>query len=72
MVYAPVVYNEDVGDYIWLYLNKAQFIDAFTTNMSFGTPWQITGVRLRGFADTTKPSTQYFGMWGRADASVIP
>lgn len=71
MVYAPKVYDTTAGDYVWIHLNKASFVDAFTINMGFGNPWQITGVRFRAFADTDKPQTQQFGMFGRADASVI-
>ena len=72
MVYAPKVYDVDAGDYIWIQLNKAKFVEAWTINMSFGTPWQATGIRLRAYADTTKPQDQYFGMWGRSDLSVFP
>jgi hypothetical protein len=46
-------------------------VDAWTIGMAFGTPWNITGIMLRGYADTNKPSAQQFGMFGRADASVI-
>jgi len=71
MVYCPKVYDIDSGDYVWFHLNKAQFVDAFTINMTFGSPWQVANVTLRAYADTTKPQAQYFGMFGRADASVI-
>lgn len=71
MVYCPRVYDTDVGDYIWIHLHKAQFVDAWTIGMAYGTAWNITGISLRAFADTTKPSAQQFGMFGRADASVI-
>lgn len=70
-LYAPKVYDEDVGDYVWIYFHKVQFVDAFSANMTFGTPWQISNVNLRAFVDTTKPAAQQFGMFGRADASVI-
>jgi hypothetical protein len=70
-VYCPKVYNSDVGDYIWLYFNKCQFVDPFTIAMTFGTPWKATGLKLRAFADTTKPQAQLFGMMGRLDPSVI-
>ena len=71
MVYAPKVYNTDDGDYVWIHLNKAKFVEAWTVNMPFGSNWEVTGLRLRAYADTTKPADQYFGMFGRADASVI-
>lgn len=71
MVYGVRVYDEDVGDYIWYHLHKAQFVNAFTINMPFGQNWQVAGVAMRGFADTGKPSGQQFGMMGRRDPSVI-
>ena len=70
-LYAPKVYNEDVGDYLWIYLHKVQFVDAFSISMPFGSPWQISNLMLRAMADTTKPSAQIFGMFGRSDSSVI-
>lgn len=71
MVYAPVVYNEDVGDYIAIHIHKAKFVDAFTIPMTFGTNWQVQGVKLRAYADTTKPSAQQFLNWIRLDPSAI-
>ena len=70
-VYSPKVYDEDNGDYVWIYLHRAKFVEAWTINQTFGTPWQATGLRLRAFVDGNYPSAQQFGMWGRADASVI-
>lgn len=71
MVYAPKVYDTDAADYVWMHWHKCQFVDPWTINMSFGTPWTATGIKLRAFADTTKPSDQIFGMFGRLDPSVI-
>lgn len=70
-VYTPRVYDDSVGDYVWLYFHKAQFVDAWSLGMAFGTPWQLTGIKLRAVADSTKPSAQLFGSFGRSDASVI-
>jgi len=70
-LYAAKVYDQTAGDYVWFYFHKAQFVDAWTINFTFGNPWQLTNIKFRAFADTNKPSTQYFGMFGRADASVI-
>jgi hypothetical protein len=70
-VYAPKVYNSDVGDYIWMYFSRCQFVDPFNIAMTFGTPWKATGLKLRAYADTTKPEAQRFGMWGRSDLSVV-
>lgn len=70
-VYTPRVYDDSVGDYVWLYFHKCQFVDAWTLGFAFGTPWQLTGIKLRAVADTAKPSAQIFGMFGRSDASVL-
>lgn len=70
-VYAPKVYDEDVGDYVAIHLHKCKFVDAWTINMSFGTPWQATGLKLRAFVDSAKPAAQQFGVMIRSDASVI-
>jgi len=70
-VYMPKVYDEDVGDYLAITLHKAKFVDAFTIGMKQGEPWQITGIKLFAFADTTKPDAQSFATIIRADASAI-
>lgn len=70
MIYAPKVYDEDAADYIWLHLNKCQFVDAWNITMPFGSSWQVS-IQMRAYADTTKPAAQKFGMWGRLDPSVI-
>ena len=69
-VYAPKVYDEAVGDYVWIMLHKCKFVDAVTIAMTFGTPWTATGLKLRAFVDATKPAAQQFGMFGRSDLSV--
>lgn len=71
-VYAPKVYDEIYGDYVAIYLHKCKFVDPWTINMSFGAPWQLTGLKLRAFVDSTKPAAQQFGVMVRADDSAIP
>lgn len=71
MVYCPKVYDEDNGDYLMIQLHKAKFVDAFTMSMPFGSPWQLTGIKLRAFADTTKPAAQQFAVIMRSDLSAI-
>lgn len=68
--WCPKVYDTSVGDYLGIQLHKCQFVEAFTIDMGFGSPWQATGLRLRAFIDTTKTPDQ-FATWVRADASVI-
>jgi hypothetical protein len=71
MVYAPKVYDEDVGDYVMIHLHRAKFIDAWTIDMPFGSQWKATGLKLRGFVDSSKPAAQQFGVMLRSDASVL-
>ncbi len=71
MVYAPKVYDEDTGDYLLFHLHRAKPVDAWTIGMG-ADGWKITGLKLRAFADDTKPSTQKFGVIVRADPSAIP
>lgn len=69
-VWCPKVYDSDVGDYVGIQLHRAQFVEAFTIDMGFGSPWTATGLRLRAFVDDTKTPSQ-FATWIRSDASVI-
>lgn len=70
-LYAPKVYDEDVGDLVIWNFHKGQFVNAFTINTPFGSPWQVTGVVFRFFADTTKPAGQRFGSLIRSDLSAV-
>lgn len=71
MAYCPKVYDEDTGDYVLFHLHKAQFVDAWTINMKSGEPWSVSGLKLRAFADETKPAGSLFGTIVRADVSAI-
>lgn len=70
-VYLPKVYDTDNGDYIAIHLHRAQFVDAWTINMKSGENWNMTGLKVRAYADESKPQTQRFGVFVRADASAI-
>lgn len=70
-LWAPEVYDEDAGDYIAIHLHKVKFVDPWTLNMPYANPWTISGLKLRAYADTTKPTAQQFGVLIRADASVL-
>jgi hypothetical protein len=72
MVYAPKVYDADAADYVMFHLHRAQFVDAWTINMKGGEAWNVTGLKLRAFADTSRPSSQMFGVVLRSDLSSIP
>lgn len=71
MVYMPKVYDEDVGDYVLFHLHRAQFVDAWSISMGSGQNWDISGLRLRAYADENKPQTQQFAVVVRADVGSI-
>lgn len=71
MAYCPKVYDQDTGDYVLFHLHRAQFVDAWTINMNSGEPWTVSGLKLRAYADESKPQASLFGTIVRADASAI-
>lgn len=71
MVYMPKVYDEETGDYVLFHLHRAQFVDAWSISMTSGDNWNVSGLRLRAYADESKPQAQTFGVIVRADASAI-
>jgi len=70
--YAPKVYDDVAGDFVAFHLHRAQFVDAFTINMKSGEPWMVEGIKIRGYADETKPAAQKFAVILRGDASALP
>lgn len=70
-VWAPAIYDESVGDYIGIHLNRAKFVDAWTIPMPFGEGWRAEGLKLRALVDSTKPVAQAFGVLIRHDASAL-
>lgn len=69
--YAPKVYDDSAGDYVVFHLHRAQFVEAFTVSMRSGEPWMVEGVKIRAYADETKPSPQRFGVIVRGDDSAL-
>lgn len=70
-VWSPHVYDTSAPDYMGIYLHKVKFVEAFTIDMPYGTAWSVTGLRLRGYADTTKAASMQFGTIVRFDASAL-
>ena len=70
-VYAPKVYDEDSGDLLIFNLHKAKFVDAWTIDFKPAESWAISGVKIRAYADDTKPAGQRFGTIIRSDASAL-
>jgi len=68
--WCPKVYSTSVGDYVGLQLHKAQFVEPFTIDMTFGQAWKITGLKVRAFIDTSKTPNQ-FATIVRSDLSVV-
>lgn len=72
-VYSPKVYDEANAYWLAFWLNRAKFVDAWTINQRYGDSWSVTGLKLRAFADTTRPAAQLFGAIFRFDGSgVLP
>jgi hypothetical protein len=72
-VYSPKVYDEANANWLFFWLNRAKFVDAWTINENYGDAWKLTGLKIRGFADSTRPANQLFGMIARFDSSgVLP
>ena len=72
MVYAPKVYDEVNGYWLLFHLHAAKFVDAWTINMRYGQSWDVTGLKIRAYADETKPTTQRFGVIHRVDLNALP
>lgn len=70
--YAPKVYDDENGDFVAFHIHRGQFVDAFTVNMRSGEPWMVDGIKMRAFADETKPAAQKFGTILRGDLSGLP
>ena len=71
-VYMPKVYDDVTGDYLSITLHRAQFVDTFSLAMTMGDNWKLNGLKIRAFADDTKPAAAIFATIIRADASAIP
>lgn len=71
MAYAVQVYDVDTGRWLLFHLHKAKFVDAWTLNFNYGESWTLTGLKLRAYADETKPSAQRFGTIVRVDATSL-
>lgn len=72
MVYAPAVYNQQAAGWLMFHLHRAKFVDAWTLNMRYVDSWQLTGIKVRAYADQSKPANQLFGVIKRFDAAALP
>lgn len=72
MVYAPKVYSETDNDWLMFHLHKAKFVDAWELPFTYGENWKLSGIKLRAYADTTKPAGSIFGTIKRFDSSALP
>lgn len=71
--YSPKVYDEVNAYWLTFWLNKCKFVDAWTINEKYGDAWTVTGLKIRAFADSTRPANQLFGAIMRFDGSgVLP
>jgi hypothetical protein len=70
-VYAPKVYDDSAAGWLMFYLHRAKFVDAWTLNYVYGGSWTLTGVKIRAYADDSKPANQIFGVIRRADPDLV-
>jgi hypothetical protein len=70
MVYAPRVYDPASNSFLLIHLHKAQFVEPGEIQFKYGDPW-TQSFKVRGFADSTKPSNQRFGVIVRSDAAIV-
>lgn len=70
MVYAPKVYDDDAGDFILFHFHRCKFVDAWTIGLALDG-WNVTGIKIRAFADEAKPDVQKFGVIRRSDVSAL-
>lgn len=71
MLYAPKVYDEVNGHWLAFHMHKVKFISAWKLSMKFGQSWDLTGVKIRAYADDSKPSLARFGTIFRIDSAVL-
>ena len=64
------VYDTAVDDFVSVTGHRCQFVDVWEIAMQYGAPWTL-GVRLRMFADDTKPDAQKFATVIRLDPSMV-
>lgn len=70
VTYFSKVYDEDDGDFVSVTGHRCQVVDAWEIAMTYGAPWAL-GVRIRMFADDTKPAAQKFATVLRYDPSLL-
>lgn len=70
MVYAPKVYDAAAAGWLMFHLHKAKFVDAWDLNFKYGDSWTATGLKLRAYAEDSKPANQIFGVVRRADPDL--
>src|SRR3989304_5828974 len=71
LVFFSRVYDDVTGDFVSVTGDRCQFVDAWEMAMNYGAPWPL-GVRLRMYADDTKPAAQRFATVLRLDPSLLP
>jgi len=71
-IYSPKIYDESAAGWLMFNLHRAKFVDAFTLNMVYGGSWTLTGIKVRAYADDSKPANQLFGVIKRFDLARLP
>lgn len=70
-VYAPKIYDDVNGYYLFFYLHQCKFVDAWTLDMKYGASWELQKIVLRAYNVISMPTSMRFGTIFREDASQI-
>lgn len=68
--YFASIYDQTTGDYVNATFHRVQFTSAWQWTFTYGQPATFT-IQASAFADSDKPSDQYFATIIRADPSAI-
>ncbi len=71
MVYAPKIYDDVNGYWLFFHLHRVKFVDAWTLDLKYGASWELTKIVLRAYVEDSKPTNQKFGTIFRIDPSQV-
>lgn len=70
-IYMAGVYNEETNAWYNITMHKAKFVDAWQLAMRAGDGWQLSNVKIRGFAQSLYSTKQQFATVMRVDSENI-
>jgi hypothetical protein len=70
LTYLAKVYDQTAGSFVSITGHRCQFVDVWEISMNYGAPWTL-GIKLRMYADTSKPDAQKFATVLRYDPTLL-